>query len=105
MRRRSRLLAGDFVVRLWRGPGVQHSAADSGAKGTPRDGLSGPLQGEVTREGAPPGRQLLPAVYSQRKTFDDSAVQIANTTTSAATSPMCADHASPLKIPSSSDTA
>ena len=47
----------------------------------------------------------LAAHYSQRNTFAESAVQIANTTTSAATSPMCADHASPFKIPSRSETA
>ena len=43
--------------------------------------------------------------YSQRNTFAESAVQIAKTTTSAATSPMCVDHASPFRIPSRSDTA
>ena len=43
--------------------------------------------------------------YSQRNTFAETAVQIANTTTSATMSPMCADHASPFRIPSRSDTA
>jgi hypothetical protein len=43
--------------------------------------------------------------YSQRNTFDESAVQIANTATSAATSPLCADHASPFQILWSRDTA
>ena len=43
--------------------------------------------------------------YSHRNTFAESAVQTANTTTSAARSPMCADHASPFKIPLRSDTA
>src|SRR5450755_990420 len=37
--------------------------------------------------------------HSQRNTFAESAVQIANTTANAATSPMCADHASPFQIP------
>ncbi len=43
--------------------------------------------------------------YSQRNTFAESAVQTANTTTRAATSPMCADHASPFQMPWSSATA
>jgi len=43
--------------------------------------------------------------YSQRNTFVESAVQTRNTTINAATSPTCANHASPLQIPSSSDTA
>src|ERR1022692_4384168 len=43
--------------------------------------------------------------YSQRNTFAESAVQTANTTTRAATSPRWADHASPFQIPWSSDTA
>ena len=43
--------------------------------------------------------------YSQRKTFAESAVQTRHTTASAAMSLMCADHASPIQIPCSSDTA
>jgi putative transposase len=43
--------------------------------------------------------------YSQRNTFPESAVQITNTRTSATRSPACADHASPFKIPWSSETA
>jgi hypothetical protein len=43
--------------------------------------------------------------YSQRNTFAESAVQTTNTTASAATSPMCANHGSPFHIPSISDTA
>ncbi len=53
-------------------------------------------------------RDALPALwyseaarYSQRKTFAESAVQTTNTTVSAMISPTCADHASPLQIPSS----
>jgi hypothetical protein len=42
--------------------------------------------------------------YSHRNTFAESAVQTTKTKASAATSPTCADHASPLQIPSSSDT-
>jgi len=43
--------------------------------------------------------------YSQRNIFAESAEQIANTKTSAATSPRCADQASPFQIPSSRNTA
>ena len=43
--------------------------------------------------------------YSQRNTFAERAVQAKKTKANAATSPMCADHASPLQIPSRSDTA
>src|ERR1700733_8081242 len=42
--------------------------------------------------------------YSQRNTFADSAVHTTNTADSAARSARCADHRSPLHIPSSSDT-
>src|ERR1700722_15808888 len=42
--------------------------------------------------------------YSHRNTFAERAVQTTKTKASAATSPTCADHASPLQIPSSSDT-
>lgn len=52
--------------------------------------------------GARSGCDLL---YSQRNTFAESAVQTTNTTTSPATSPLCADHASPLQIPCSKETA
>ena len=44
-------------------------------------------------------------IYSQRNTFEEIAVQIANTRIRAATSPMWADHASPFQIPCSNDTA
>ena len=37
--------------------------------------------------------------YSQRNTFADSAVQKKKNAASAATSPTCADHASPFQIP------
>ena len=43
--------------------------------------------------------------HSHRKTFADSAVNTTITNASAATSPACADHASPFQIPLSSDTA
>ena len=43
--------------------------------------------------------------YSQRKTLAESAVQTANNTASAATSPTWVDQASPFQIPWSSGTA
>jgi|SRR5580693_1333604 hypothetical protein len=43
--------------------------------------------------------------YSQRNTFAESAVQTTKTTANAATSPTCADHASPFQIPWSRGTA
>jgi hypothetical protein len=58
------------------------------------------LRGERVQRGAAFFRG-----YSQRKTFAESAVQTANTTASAATSPTWADHASPFQIPWSSGTA
>ena len=52
------------------------------------------------------GPQFRPSLhYSQRNTFAESAVQTANMTARAATSLVCADHASPFHIPWSSDTA
>ena len=53
-------------------------------------------------QGRPGGRLV---IYSQRKTFAESAMQTTKTTASAATSPRCADHASPFQMPCSSDTA
>ncbi len=41
----------------------------------------------------------------QRNTFAESAVHTRHTAASAATSPMCADHASPFQMPWSSETA
>ena len=43
--------------------------------------------------------------YSQRNTFAESAVHTINATASAVRSRVCAHHASPFQIPSSSDTA
>jgi hypothetical protein len=51
------------------------------------------------------GRKTGNRCYSQRNTFAERAVQMTNTTASAATSPMCGHHASPFHIPSMSDTA
>jgi hypothetical protein len=55
--------------------------------------------------------QITPAIHPVTRTIPigtpslKAAVKIANTTTSAGTSPMCANHASPFQIPSRSDTA
>ena len=42
--------------------------------------------------------------YSHRKILAEIVVQITNSSTNAVTSPMWADHASPIQIPCSSDT-
>ena len=46
-----------------------------------------------------------PADHSQRKTLAESAVKTPKIIASAATSPRCADHGSPIQIPWSSETA
>lgn len=58
------------------------------------------IGGETSLDPAAPRRD-----YSQRNTFDDSAVQTRKTAISAATSAIWVDHGSPFAMPSRSDTA
>ena len=55
--------------------------------------------------GGPPRGRWHPGSHSHRNTRDAISVQMANTTTRAATSPTWADQVLPCQIPESNDTA
>src|SRR5436305_5984453 len=92
--------AGGRLARL-RAGGPGRSRGPAGGRAGP-----GRVQGEAGRglsratAGPTPGHR---ESHSHRNTRDDTAIQTTKTAASAATSPRCADHGSPVQIPWSND--
>ena len=83
----------------WSGLATRHSPLNLSPAAVP---LVHPPE-RLLRGGGPLAARF--SLYSQRNTFAETAAHTTNTTPRAATSPMCADHASPFQIPWRSGTA